>query len=212
MKRILAMLLTMAMLATGMVMPAFAAEADVAALTDGEYEATVDGQMGPMTVKVVIAGGVIASVEVVSNNETPSFAGKALESIPAAIVAANSATVDTVSGATKTSNRIMSAVALCLEAAAAKETVALKDGEYEATVDGQMGPMTVKVVIAGGVIADVVVVSNNETPNFAAKALESIPAAIKAANSATVDTVSGATKTSNRIMNAVSLCLEEAGK
>ena len=44
------------------------------------------------------------------------------------------------------------------------------------------------------------------------KALESIPAAIVAANSATVDTVSGATKTSNRIMNAVSLCLEEAGK
>ena len=88
----------------------------------------------------------------------------------------------------------------------------LKDGEYEATVDGQMGPMTVKVVIAGGVIADVVVVSNNETPNFAGKALESIPAAIVAANSPVVDTVSGATKTSNRIMNAVSLCLEEAGK
>ena len=105
---------------------------------------------------------------------------------------------------------------LFVKESAAQEQAAvaasLKDGEYEATVDGQMGPMTVKVVIAGGVIADVVVVSNNETPNFAGKALESIPAAIVAANSPVVDTVSGATKTSNRIMNAVSLCLEEAGK
>ena len=95
------MLLTMAMLVTGMVMPAFAAEADA-------------------DVVIIGAGGVIADVVVVSNNETPNFAAKALESIPAAIKAANSATVDAVSGATKTSNRIMNAVALCLEAAAAE--------------------------------------------------------------------------------------------
>ena len=88
------------------------------ALTDGEYEATVDGQMGPMTVKVVIAEGKIASVEVTSHNETVTIATPALESIPAAIVAANSATVDVVTSATLTSNRIMNAVAICLEAAA----------------------------------------------------------------------------------------------
>lgn len=91
-------------------------------------------------------------------------------------------------------------------------TRALKDGEYEATVDGQNGPMTVKVVIAGGVITDVVIVSNNETQAIAAAPLASIPAAIVAANSATVDAVSGATLTSNRIMNAVALCLEQAAE
>ena len=88
------------------------------ALTDGEYTAEVDGQEGPMTVKTTIAGGKISAVEVVSNNETQSIAAGALDSVPAAIVAGNTCDVDTVAGATLTSNRIMDAVALCLEQAA----------------------------------------------------------------------------------------------
>ena len=88
------------------------------ALNDGEYTATVDGQEGPMTVKVTIAEGRIAAVEIVENHETQTIAGAALESIPAAIEAENNATVAVVSGATMTSNRIMNAVAQCLEQAA----------------------------------------------------------------------------------------------
>ena len=91
-------------------------------------------------------------------------------------------------------------------------TKALKDGEYEATVDGQYGPLVVKVTIADGKIADVVVVSNNETAAIAAAPLASIPAAIVANNTATVDAVAGATLTSNRIMDAVALCLEQAAQ
>lgn len=87
-------------------------------LTDGEYEATVDGQEGPMTVKTVITDGKIASVEVVSQNETESIAASALEKIPSDIVEGNTCDVDAVSGATLTSNRIMDAVADCLRQAA----------------------------------------------------------------------------------------------
>ena len=89
-----------------------------AELADGEYTATVDGQEGPMTVKTVIAGGKIASVEVVENHETPSIAAAAMEKVPAAIVAGNTVEVDGVAGATLTSGRIMKAVAECLGAAA----------------------------------------------------------------------------------------------
>ena len=89
-----------------------------AALADGEYTATVDGQEGPMTVKTVIAGGKIAAVEVVENHETPSIAAAAMEKVPAAIVEGNTASVDAVAGATLTSGRIMKAVVECLNAAA----------------------------------------------------------------------------------------------
>ena len=88
------------------------------ALNDGEYTAEVDGQEGPMTVKTTIEGGKIANVEIVSNNETQSIAAPAMESVPAAIVAGNTCDVDAVAGATLTSDRIMDAVALCLEQAA----------------------------------------------------------------------------------------------
>ena len=91
-------------------------------------------------------------------------------------------------------------------------TIALKDGEYTATVDGQNGPMTVKTVITDGKIASVEVVENNETQAIAAPAIEIVTAAIEANNDVTVDAVAGATLTSNRIMKAVVLCLEEAAK
>ena len=88
------------------------------ALKDGEYTATVDGQDGPMTVKTVIAGSKIASVEVVENAETQAIAAGALEQVPASIVETNSLDVDGVAGASLTSGRIKKAVALCLEEAA----------------------------------------------------------------------------------------------
>ena len=88
-------------------------------LKDGEYTASAVGHNGgDLTVKVVIAGGVIASVEVLSHTETPGISDGPIAKVPAAIVANNTADVDTVAGATVTSNTIMDAVALCLEQAA----------------------------------------------------------------------------------------------
>ena len=86
-------------------------------LKDGEYEASVAGQEGTMTVKVTITGGKIANVEILEQHETESIAKGALESIPKAIVDANSVNVDAYSSATLTSNRIKEAVAACLEQA-----------------------------------------------------------------------------------------------
>lgn len=79
-------------------------------------------------------------------------------------------------------------------------------------MDGQNGPMEVQVVITEGKIADVKVLSNNETAGIAAASLEQIPAAIVAANNPTVDTLTGATLTGTRIMNAVVECLKQAAK
>ena len=87
-------------------------------LADGEYEATVDGQEGPMTVKVTVADGKIAAVVVAENHETQAVAAAALEKVPQAIVDANSVDVDGVSGATLTSGRIKDAAVKCLTQAA----------------------------------------------------------------------------------------------
>lgn len=89
-------------------------------------------------------------------------------------------------------------------------SVELKDGEYEATVDGQEGPMTVKVTITNGKISDVTVVDNKETASIAAPALEQVPTRIVEANSPDVDGITGATLTANRIKKAVIECLNKA--
>ena len=171
----------------------------------GVLTGTADGFGGPITVSVTMDGDKIAAVEVVSNSETPEIAGAALEQIPAAIVAANSADVDIVSGATYTSNGIINAVKNALESAGSA------GGALTGTADGFMGPITVSVTMDGDKIAAVEVVSNSETPEIAGAALEKIPAAIVAANSADVDIVSGATYTSNGIINAVKNALSGGG-
>lgn len=89
-------------------------------LTDGDYSATVDGQEGPMTVDVTITDGKIASVEVVEEAETDGISDAALAQLPGTIVEANSVNVDTVSGSTLTSNRILDAVTDCLNQASAQ--------------------------------------------------------------------------------------------
>ena len=84
-------------------------------------------------------------------------------------------------------------------------------GPLTGTANGFGGPITVSVTMDGDKITAVEIVSNSETPEIAGAALEQIPAAIVAANSPDVDIVSGATYTSNGIINAVKNALESAG-
>ena len=169
----------------------------VASAGGGALTGTADGFMGPITVEVTMEGSDITAVTVVSNSETPEIASGALEQIPAAIVEADTADVDIVAGATYTSNGIINAVKNALENAGSS------GGGLTGTADGFMGPITVEVTMDGDTITGVTVVSNSETPEIAAGALEQIPEAIVAANSPGVDVVAGATYTSNGIINAV---------
>ena len=169
----------------------------VASAGGGAPARTGHGFLGPTPVGVTMEGRDNTAVTVVSNSETPEIASGALEQIPAAIVEADTADVDIVAGATYTSNGIINAVKNALENAGSS------GGGLTGTADGFMGPITVEVTMDGDTITGVTVVSNSETPEIAAGALEQIPEAIVAANSPDVDVVAGATYTSNGIINAV---------
>lgn len=85
---------------------------------DGEYEATVDGQDGPMVVKVEVKDSKIDKVEIVSHNETEAIAGDSLTKIPQEISKNKSLKdVEAISGATYTYDRIMEAVIKALDGA-----------------------------------------------------------------------------------------------
>ena len=88
----------------------------------------------------------------------------------------------------------------------------LTDGTYSATVDGQEGQMNVEVTISEGKIADVQIPEAHETAGISDAALNELPATIVEANSVNVDIVSGATLTSNRILDAVTDCLTQAAQ
>ena len=84
-------------------------------LADNELLGEGWGNGGQLVVKVTVDGDDIVSVEVVLQSETVGVADGALEQVPAAIAEADSTDVDTVTGATNTSNAIIDAVENALE-------------------------------------------------------------------------------------------------
>ena len=104
----------------------------------------------PVKVTLTIKDKTITKVEVDASHETNGIGSKAAETMPGAIVAANSLDVDGVSGATQTSKAIIEAATAALKQAGlepsdltSKKTTTTKAKDIEETVD-------VVVVGAGG--------------------------------------------------------------
>ena len=104
----------------------------------------------PVKVTLTIKDKTITKVEVDASHETNGIGSKAAETMPGAIVAANSLEVDGVSGATQTSKAIIEAATAALKQAGlepsdlvSKNTSTTKEKDIEETVD-------VVVVGAGG--------------------------------------------------------------
>ncbi|MBR6028891.1 MAG: FMN-binding protein [Clostridia bacterium] len=87
-----------------------AEEAPAAELAANEYIGTASTDRGELKVKVTMDGDKIAKIEVLSSSETPGICDPAMNTIPQAIIDAQSTEVDAVTNATQTSNAIMEAV------------------------------------------------------------------------------------------------------
>lgn len=88
----------------------------------------------------------------------------------------------------------------------------LKDGEYTDTQFGMFSDIAVTVTVSGGKIASIAQESELETSYVGVAAMESvlIPAVIEAQSVDDVDTVAGATRTSQGFLTAVAKCCEQA--
>lgn len=77
---------------------------------ENEYLGKGQGIGGEIVVKVTMDGSSMAAIDILEQSETPEIGGKALETLPQAVLDAQSVDVDTVSGATTTSNAFFTAV------------------------------------------------------------------------------------------------------
>lgn len=179
-------------------------------MEDGTYEGTAEGHNGPVTVEVTLADGKITEVNVLEHEETEGASDPAFEQVPADIVEYQSTKVDIVSGVTYSSNAIMAAVEDAL--GFGKADTVYTDGTYEGTAEGHNGPLTVEVTVVEGEISNVEITEHKETEGLADPALEEVSAAIVEKNRPDVDydIVSGATVTSEAIIEAVTNALEDA--
>lgn len=103
-------------------------------LGENQYLGIGHGIGGDLDVVCTIVDGQIQDVQVTRSFETPGFGSKAVAALPAEFVAANGVGVETVSGATSTSNALIAAVADCMRQAGME--VVQDDGEVEYEVSG----------------------------------------------------------------------------
>lgn len=201
-------------------------------LADGVYKGTGTGYAGDITVSVQIKDKQIAAIDILSSSDDAAFFNRA-KAVIDRIIESQTLDVDTVSGATFSSNGIISAVKNALTgekdsgetgqsqsggtaAAGSSTSVAqvedasgYKDGTYYGTGTGFGGTLKVQVDISGGKIAAIQILENNDGSEYISKA-SSIINAIISSQSTNVDTVSGATYSSVGIIQAVRDALSQA--
>ena len=120
MKKLLPVVLSLSMLFGALPAPAFAAEGDGQGTqwSDGVWEGTGKGFGGDVGVQVTIENGAITAVTSPEHEGESFWDTYELDTLLEAIVTANSAEVDAISGATKSSNGVKEAVQLALNRAA----------------------------------------------------------------------------------------------
>lgn len=145
MKKVLVLFLSMLLLLSGCgSKPA----QQTGACTAGTYTATEKGYGGDVTVEVTVSENAIESVKITGDKETAGIGSLAVEKLGDRIVAAGSAEVDVIAGATFTSNAIIAATKAALESGCtdvSKLVVASGETEKESkTLEADL------VVVGGG--------------------------------------------------------------
>ena len=193
-----------------------AVEVNIADVPDGVYEGTAPGFIGPIVVSVEVAGGEIVNIEVLEQEETPTYFVEAYPLIPERIMEEQSLDVDTQTGATSSANGIVAAVENALLTALGFDTAepeeepveevdisAVPDGIYEGSGEGFYGPITVEVEVAGGEIVSLTILAQEETPDYFVLSNPLIPNTIVEEQSLDIDTSTGATFSAKGIVEAV---------
>lgn len=203
---------------------------------DGTYYGTGSGFAGNLKVEVVISGGKISSIQIVETNDGSEYIQKASGVISQILNAQSTNNIDTVSGATFSSNGIIKAVRNALSQAAATESTAAEnggtsdgsdtekkddttttvtgtlpynEGVYYGTAEGYNGDITVAIVIQENTLKAVLVIGEEDDDTFFNRAMDVVTQMMKK-QSTEVDTVSGATYSSKGLIQAVKNALEEA--
>ena len=186
--------------------------------TPGIYEGEAQGFGGTVSVSLTVDSTKITEVTLKGDQETPAVGGAALPVLRQALLDAQNAEIDTVSGATVTSEAVQDAAVKALrldrgESAAAAE-IKMKAGTYSASAWGYSAvrQVPVSVTVSEDRIESITVdcETAKETQWFLQSAIDNMIPRMIEYQSVAVDSICGATTSSNAIKTAVKDCLKQA--
>ena len=194
---------------------------------NGIYTGTGEGYRGKVTVTVKVADGKITELVLDDYADDKSYMERAENRIFQEMISRQNTDVDTVSGATYSSNGLIEAVNKALgneegegkkpeqEESEDKQSFIeagrfqdLTDGIYTGSADAFRGDVEVQVTVEKQKVTDISILSYCDTEEYFFRAAPAVIEQMKAEQSLNVDAVSGATYSSNGIIHAVANALE----
>ncbi|MFF4396311.1 FMN-binding protein [Streptomyces sp. NPDC001480] len=176
---------------------------------------TIDTEKGPVQVEVTFDGDRITAVRMLQQPNHPQTTA-AVPKLVAETLKAQSADIDTVSGATITSEAYEKSLQAAIDAngksASSSPSPAASAGSKVVagpTVDTEKGPVQVEVTFDGDRITAVRMLQQPNHPQTTAAVPKLVAQTLKA-QSADIDTVSGATITSEAYEKSLQAALDEA--
>lgn len=196
-----------------------AAENQESLYTPGTYTGEANGYGGKVSVTITVDASSITDVTIEGADETPTIGGAALEELAGQAKDAQGWEIDGVTGATMTSNAVKNALQNALNQAMGKEDssekTALTDGVYSVKSTGYSwtGMIFADVTIKDGKIEDITITEEHEsdTAEIGQTAFDILIPRLIESQSLAVDSISGATATSNGIKSCVSEAITMAG-
>ncbi|AIR97310.1 FMN-binding protein [Streptomyces glaucescens] len=193
--------------------------------------ATVTGdavrtQYGPVQVRVTVSGGRIteaAAVQAPEGGRSGQITADAVPRLNQAAVAAGSADIDAVSGATYTSTGYRQSLQSALDRMGGANTgtgagTGTQTGARTVTgaaAQTRYGPVQVRITVSGGRITQAAAVrapDGGRSGQISADAVPRLDRAAVAAGSADIDAVSGATYTSTGYRQSLQSALDQLGE
>ena len=212
-----------------------AAAAPSGSYTPGTYTASAQGMESDVTVTATFDESSITDVELDVSGETAGIGAETADPLKEQILAAQSAEIDGVAGATITSTAAKTALADILaqaaggageaaaeeaeteaateagtEAAAEAAAGSYTPGTYTASAQGMESDVTVTATFDESSITDVELDVSGETAGIGAETADPLKEQILAAQSAEIDGVAGATITSTAAKTALADILAQA--
>ncbi|WP_371581526.1 FMN-binding protein [Streptomyces sp. NBC_01314] len=177
----------------------------------------VTTEYGPVQVRITVNGGKITNAETVqqpSGGRSTQISGDAIPKLNQAAVAAGSADIDAVSGATYTSAGYKESLQSALDQAGKAQDSGTQVLTGTA-VTTDYGPVQVRITVSGGKITKAEAVqapSGGRSTQITGDSVPKLNQAAVAAGSADIDAVSGATYTSAGYKESLQSALDQAGK
>lgn len=196
--------------------PTTEASEETGIYTPGTYTATAKGYGGDVTVTMTFDANNITDVQITGDNETAGIGSLAIENMPAQILEAQSAEVDGESSASFSTKAVKTAAADCIAQAKGETAgeVKMAPGQYAAYSESYRpgDGLNVTVEVSETEILSITVDTENtsDTCTILQSAIDNMIPRMIELQSVSVDSICGATVSSNAIKAATEKALTEA--